>query len=192
MGGRQGRRGLRALASSNLPFSPDECRRRLPIVKNLSPKIPAASTIVCPVSVEGDVLTVAHADPLNPVIVDDLRQSPASPCKSVVARRGDPRGHRPHLRSAATAAAAIVEGMGRIDGADGDEDDQPAARHGLRGPGGASRETSSIENAERRGLRHPHRAVRGHAPVRYRIDGILYDLEAPPRRLQAAVTSRSS
>ena len=26
--------------------------------------------------------------------------------------------------------------------------------------------------------------------VRYRIDGILYDLEAPPRRLQAAVTSR--
>ena len=26
--------------------------------------------------------------------------------------------------------------------------------------------------------------------VRYRIDGILYDQEAPPRRLQAAVTSR--
>src|SRR5262249_56476652 len=26
--------------------------------------------------------------------------------------------------------------------------------------------------------------------VRYRIDGLLYDQEAPPRRLQAAVTSR--
>ena len=39
----------------------------------LAKRVSVAS--VCPVSVEGNVLTVATADPLNPVIFDDLTQS---------------------------------------------------------------------------------------------------------------------
>ena len=67
---------LRALAvQQGLAYlTRDELPSPLPIVKNLSPKYLRQYT-VCPVSVEGNVLTVATADPLNPVIVDDLGQS---------------------------------------------------------------------------------------------------------------------
>src|SRR2546430_1665596 len=66
---------LRALAQQqNLAYlSRDELPSPLPIVKNLSAKY-LRQYAVCPVSVENGQLTVATADPLNPVVVDDLRQ----------------------------------------------------------------------------------------------------------------------
>src|SRR5437870_5856974 len=76
---------LRALAQQqNLAYlTRDELPSPLPIVKNLSPKY-LRQYAVCPVSVEGNVLTVATADPLNPVIVDDLAQSTGLAVKIVV------------------------------------------------------------------------------------------------------------
>ena len=63
---------LRALAQQqNLAYlTRDELPAPLPIVKNLSPKY-LRQYAVCPVSVEGNVLTIATADPLNPIIVDE-------------------------------------------------------------------------------------------------------------------------
>src|SRR3989338_7398810 len=65
---------LRALArQQGLPFlGRDELPSPLPIVKNLSPKY-LRQYAVCPVSVEGSVLTVATADPLSPVVADAPR-----------------------------------------------------------------------------------------------------------------------
>src|SRR5438132_1129076 len=76
---------LRALAQQqNLAYlTRDELPTPLPIVKNLSPKY-LRQYAVCPVSVEGNVLTVATADPLNPIIVDDLAQSTGLTVKVVV------------------------------------------------------------------------------------------------------------
>ncbi len=55
-------------ASRISPISPaTSCPSPLPILKNLSPKY-LRQYAVCPVSVEGSLLTVATADPLNPLI----------------------------------------------------------------------------------------------------------------------------
>src|SRR2546423_1019379 len=76
---------LRAVArQQRLPYlSRDELPAPLPVLKNLSPKYLKQYT-VCPVSVEGGALTIAVADPLNPVIVDDLRQSTGLEIRVVV------------------------------------------------------------------------------------------------------------
>src|SRR5919106_3203285 len=76
---------LRAVARQRqLPFlGRDELPSPLPVVKNLSAKY-LRQYVVCPVSVDGGVLTVATAEPLNPVIADDLRQATGSPVRIVV------------------------------------------------------------------------------------------------------------
>src|SRR2546428_5492021 len=65
------------------PLFRSELPSALPVLKNLSPKY-LRQNAVCPVSVEGGLLTVATADPLNPIIVDDLRQSTGLNIKIVV------------------------------------------------------------------------------------------------------------
>src|SRR5712691_13417015 len=66
---------LKALAvQNNLPYLfRGELPSPLPVIKNLSPKY-LRQYVVCPVTVDGSLLTVATSEPLNPVIVDDLRQ----------------------------------------------------------------------------------------------------------------------
>src|SRR5919109_4587432 len=67
---------LRALArQQDLTYvAADELPSALPVLKNLSPKY-LRQNAVCPVSVDGGLLIVATADPMNPIIVDDLRQT---------------------------------------------------------------------------------------------------------------------
>src|SRR6266581_6928502 len=76
---------LKALAvQNNLPYLfRGELPSPLPVVKNLSPKY-LRQYAVCPVSVDGGLLTVATADPLNTVVVDDLRQSTGLSIRLVV------------------------------------------------------------------------------------------------------------
>ena len=76
---------LKALAvQNNLPYLfRGELPSPLPVVKNLSPKY-LRQYVVCPIAIEGGLLTVATADPLNPMIVDDLRQSTGLEVRIVV------------------------------------------------------------------------------------------------------------
>jgi len=68
----------RARAAAELAYlSRDELPVAAAIVKNLSAKYLRQYAVV-PVSVENGQLTVATADPLNPVVVDDLASSPGS------------------------------------------------------------------------------------------------------------------
>jgi general secretion pathway protein E len=183
---------LRALArQQNLAFvTADELPSALPVLKNLSPKY-LRQNAVCPVSVEGGLLTVATADPLNPIIVDDLRQStglnikivvcPADAITQAIDRTYD---------GAATPLQRIVEGMDDEGGAGDDEDVNHLRDMAFEAPvvrlvnllieGAISSEASDIH------IEPFEDTLR----IRYRIDGILYEQEAPPRRLQAAVTSR--
>src|SRR3972149_6488112 len=115
---------LRALAlQRHLPFlGRVELPSPLPLVKNLSAKYLRQYTI-CPVSIEGNVLTIATADPLDPVVVDDLRQATGLSVRLVVsvpdvtegppARTPGPPPPPPHPPTSG--------GLGRC-GAGGDED----------------------------------------------------------------------
>ncbi len=183
---------LRALAKQqNLAFlSREELPSALPLVKNLSPKYLRQYT-VCPVSVENGLLTVATADPLNPVIVDDLRQftgfnvkivvSPAEAITEAIDRTYD---------GAATPLQRIVEGMEEERGPEGDEDINHLRDMAFEAPV-VRLVNLLIESAIDGEASDIHiEPYEDTLRIRYRIDGILFDQEAPPRRLQAAVTSR--
>src|SRR5688500_5770931 len=183
---------LRALAQQqSLAYvSRDELPSPLPILKNLSPKY-LRQYAACPVSVEGALLTVAMADPTNPMIVDDLRQftgltvkvvvSPAEAITEAIDRTYD---------GVASPLQRIVEGMDDEGGGEGDEDVSHLRDMAFEAPV-VRLVNLLVENALSSEASDIHiEPFEDTLRIRYRIDGILYEQEAPPRRLQAAVTSR--
>jgi general secretion pathway protein E len=183
---------LRALArQQNLTYiGRDELPSALPVLKTLSAKY-LKTYAVCPVSVEGGLLTVATADPLNPVIVDDLRQSTGLSVKLVVSPEDAVIDAIDRTyEGAATPLQRIVEGMDDDTGADGDEDIAHLRDMAFEAPV-VRLVNLLIENAIAAEASDIHiEPFEDTLRIRYRVDGILYDQEAPPRRLQAAVTSR--
>src|SRR5262245_28886187 len=181
----------RALAKQwRVPFlSAEDVPFTLPVLKNLSPKY-LRQYEACPVSLEGNTLSVATADPSNPLLVDELRQTLGLQIKLCVAPQDAVLAAIERTYGASTAMQKIVEGMGGVDEGEREEDitqlrdmafDAPVVRLvNLLIEEAVAAEASDIHiEPSEENLR-----------VRYRIDGILYDLESPPRRLQAAVTSR--
>jgi general secretion pathway protein E len=179
---------LPSLAAEDMPAA-------APLIKALSPHY-LRHYVACPVAVEGTTVTVACADPTDPLLVDDLRlflgsdvrlcRAPAEAILETITRTYE----------GGTALQKIVDGIGPADPAGGAAveaapDDVTLLRDmALEAPVvrlvnllideavGADASDIHVEPFEE-SLR-----------VRYRIDGLLYDQEAPPRRLQAAVTSR--
>jgi type II secretion system protein E len=183
---------LRGLAvQAGLPFlTREEVPSALPVIKNLSPKY-LRQYVACPVALEGGTVTVATADPTSPVLLDDLRQSLGPGVRICVA---PPEAileaiERTYGVDSATPLQKIVEGIAQVDG-EVEEDvthlrdlafEAPVVRLvNLLIEDAVTAEASDIH------VEPFEDALR----VRYRIDGILYDQESPPRRLQAALTSR--
>ena len=174
--------GLAFMAAEDLPTTP-------PIIKHLSPKY-LRQYVACPIATDGTTVTVATADPANPMLLDDLRHmlglrvtlcvAPATAILEAIER----------AYGASTPLQKIVEGIGSAEGGEGEEDVNQLRDMAFEAPvvrlvnllieEAVAAEASDIhiEPSEER-LR-----------VRYRIDGILYDRESPPRKLQAALTSR--
>jgi general secretion pathway protein E len=176
-------RGLAYLSRDELP-SP------LPVIKNLSPKY-LRQYAVCPVSVEGSLLTVATADPLNPLIADDLRQSTGLDVKLVVSHpEAITEAIDRTYEGVATPLQRIVEGMDEDRTVEADEDVNHLRDMAFEAPV-VRLVNLLVENAIDSGASDIHiEPFEDTLRIRYRIDGILFEQEAPPRRLQAAVTSR--
>jgi general secretion pathway protein E len=184
---------LRALAAQqDLPYlSRDEMPSALPVLKNLSAKY-LRTYAVCPVSVEGGLMTVATSDPRNPVVLDDLRQTTGLSIKLVIS---SPEAiteaiDRTYDGANASALQRIVEGMDEERGGEGDEDVSHLRDMAFEAPV-VRLVNLLVENAITAEASDIHiEPFEDTLRIRYRIDGILYEQEAPPRRLQAAVTSR--
>jgi general secretion pathway protein E len=163
----------------------------LPVLKNLSAKY-LRTYAVCPVSVEGGLMTVATSDPRNPVVLDDLRQTTGLSVKLVIS---SPEAiteaiDRTYDGANASALQRIVEGIDEERGGEGDEDVSHLRDMAFEAPV-VRLVNLLVENAITAEASDIHiEPFEDTLRIRYRIDGILYDQEAPPRRLQAAVTSR--
>ena len=184
---------LRALAlQQNLPYVwREELPSSVPVLKNVSAKY-LREARVCPLSIEGNVLTVASADPLNPIVADELRQATGLSVKVVVSSlAGIQEVIDRSYDGAATPLQRIVEGMeedGR--GGEGDEDVNTLRDMAFEAPV-VRLVNLLVENAISAEASDIHiEPFEDTLRIRYRVDGILYEQEAPPRRLQAAVTSR--
>ena len=183
---------LRALAlQQNLPYVwREELPSSVPVLKNVSAKYLRESR-VCPLSIEGSVLTVASADPLNPIVADELRQATGLSVKVVVSSvAGILEAIDRTYDGAATPLQRIVEGMDEDGGADGDEDVNTLRDMAFEAPV-VRLVNLLVENAISAEASDIHiEPFEDTLRIRYRVDGILYEQESPPRRLQAAVTSR--
>jgi type II secretion system protein E len=182
---------LQALALSlDLPYLfAEEFPTVAPAVRALTPKY-LQKYLACPVALDDGVLTVATADPLNPLLVEDLRQATGLEIRIAVST---PRA----ILEAIDCMYGTVSPLGRI--ADAVEDEPPEA---LEEDLDRVRDMASeapvvrlvnllIENALAADASDIHiEPFEDTLRVRYRIDGLLYDQESPPRRLRDAVTSR--
>jgi general secretion pathway protein E len=171
-------------------LSRDEIPATIPVVKNLSVKY-LRQYGVCPLSVDGGVLTVATADPLNPVITDDLRQATGLQLRVVVSPLDAITDALDRAyEGAATPLQRIVEGMEDDRAADADEDVNHLRDMAFEAPV-VRLVNLLVENAITARASDIHvEPFEDTLRIRYRIDGVLFDQESPPRRLQAAVTSR--
>jgi len=181
---------LRALAEQNgLPYlQAEELPTAPPIIKNLSPKY-LRQYVSCPIALDGSNVTVATADPSNPLLLDELRQTIGGRVALCVAPAPAILEAIERAYGASTPLQKIVEGIGGEAG-ENEEDVNQLRDMAFEAPvvrlvnllieEAVTSEASDIhvEPSEER-LR-----------VRYRIDGVLYDRESPPRKLQAALTSR--
>jgi general secretion pathway protein E len=185
---------LRALATQHgLPFmAADELPGTPPIVKNLSSKYLRQYT-ACPVALDGTTVTVATADPANPLLLDDLRQTLGLRVKLCVAPPAAILEAIERAHGASTALQKIVEGMGTAEaGGEGDREEDVNQLRDMAFEAPVVRMVSLlIDEAVASQASDIHiEPFEERLRIRYRIDGILYDRESPPRRLQAALTSR--
>jgi general secretion pathway protein E len=170
----------------------DDFPEVLPFFKSLSARY-LREQRACPILVEGSVVIVAVADPTNPLLVDDLRHALGMDVELRVAPADTILAGVERTYEAATVLQKIVEGIGTTasEGEGESEEDigqlrdmafeAPVVRLvNLLIDGALEAEASDIH------IEPFEDSLR----VRYRVDGLLYDQESPPRRLQAALTSR--
>jgi general secretion pathway protein E len=185
---------LKALATQqDLPWlDAEELPSTPPALKELSPKY-LRQYLACPIAVEGATVTLATADPTNPLLLDDLQQTLPFVIKLCVAPGPAILEAIERAYGANTAIQKIVEGMGSA--ADErhpePEDDVNHLRDMAFEAPVVRLVNLLIEEALAADASDIHiEPFEDSLRVRYRIDGLLYDQEAPPRRLQAALTSR--
>jgi general secretion pathway protein E len=185
---------LRALAARHrLRFFPaGELPETLPMVKSLSPKY-LRHYVACPIAIDGGVVTVATADPANAVLLDDLRQNLGPTVRICVAPAAAILAAIERTYEAGTALQKIVDDI--EPGAMAPEGEPDADIGQLRDMASEAPVVRLvnllIEEAVARDASDVHiEPSEDTLRVRYRIDGLLYDQEAPPRGLQAALTSR--
>jgi general secretion pathway protein E len=185
---------LKALAvQQELPWvEAEELPSTPPALKELSPKY-LRQYVACPIAVEGATVTVATADPTNPLLLDELQQSVRLAIKLCVAPGPAILEAIERAYGANTAIQKIVEGMGpAADERHPEPEDDVNHLRDMAFEAPVVRLVNLlIEEALAADASDIHiEPFEDSLRVRYRIDGLLYDQEAPPRRLQAALTSR--
>ena len=147
-----------------------------------------------PVALENGILTLSMTDPLDTATLDSIRQATGYPLKSVLGAESEIIDALERFYgSAASTLGRIIEGI------DADEIEN------------LSDEIEDIEQLKDLASEAPvirlvnlliSKAIENRASdihiepfekdlkVRYRIDGILHDVESPPKKLKAAVISR--
>ena len=183
---------LKALAEQNgMAFmTAEEIPTTPPILKNLSPKY-LRQSVACPIAIEGTTVTVATADPTDPLLLDELQQTLPLTIRLCVAPAPAILEAIERAYGASTALQKIVEGMGAADRQGDPEDDVGHLRDMAFEAPVVRLVNLLLEGALAADASDIHiEPFEDSLRVRYRVDGLLYDQEAPPRRLQAALTSR--
>lgn len=171
--------------------------KEMKIPKEVTEKVPASVAkiyTIIPVSYEGDVLTVAITDPLKVSVFDDLRFILGMNIKSAIASEED-----------------IIDAIRRHYGAEGETIEDILGVFGEKMEIMAPEEMEDVTTLQELASRAPVikllnmimlQAVKEKASdihfepfeqeykVRYRVDGVLYEVARPPKNLSLGLASR--
>jgi general secretion pathway protein E len=177
-----------------LPFvGREEFPSSPPFLKNLSPHYMRQYRF-CPLAVDNGTLTIACADPLDPVPVDELRSVLGLDVRQAVAT--EPailEAIERYFGSGSTAVQKVIETIRDDDwtGEEGGSEDVNSLRDMAFDAPVVRLVNLLIENAVTASASDIHiEPFEDNLRVRYRIDGVLFDAETPPKRLRAAISSR--
>ena len=178
--------GLPYVRQEEFPTSP-------PFLRSLSPQYMRQYRF-CPLSAENATLLIACADPADPVPADELRATLGLEVRQAVA--AEPvilEAIERYFGSGSTAVQKVIETIRDEEGA-GDEaggEDLTSLRDMAFDAPVVRLVNLLIENAVTGNASDIHiEPFEDNVRVRYRIDGVLFDAETPPKRLKAAITSR--
>jgi general secretion pathway protein E len=142
---------------------------------------------------EGQTLALVMADPSDVYTVDSVRMRLGCPVKVYLGDAGEIAKALDHYYGSGTAMDRIIRDIATEGDESGQGDDADVAHlKDLASEAPVIRLVNLViaKAAEDRASDIHVEPFEGLLRVRYRIDGILVDREAPPRRLQAAVISR--
>jgi general secretion pathway protein E len=165
-----------------------------PFLQRLSPQYMRQYRF-CPLTVEDGVLVVACADPTDPTVVDELRGALGLDVRLAVAMESSIlEAIDRYFGAGSTAVQKVIETMGEDDRGDdggGGGEDLTSLRDMAFDAPVVRLVNLLIENAIKANASDVHiEPFEDTLRIRYRIDGVLFDAETPPKRLRAAITSR--
>ncbi len=146
-----------------------------------------------PVALENNVLTLAMTDPQDDGTLDLVRQSTGFTVKAVLGAESEIMDVlEKFYGSAASTLGRIIEGIddGNIDSLEEIEDIEQLKDLASEAPVIRLVNLVISKAIEGRASDIHIEPFEKDLKVRYRIDGILYDVESPPKKLKAAIISR--
>jgi general secretion pathway protein E len=163
-----------------------------PFLQRLSPQYMRQYRF-CPLAVENGALVVVCADPTDPTVVDELRGALGLDIRLAVATETSIlEAIERYFGAGSTAVQKVIETMGEEDRGDETSGEDLSSLRDMAFDAPVVRLVNLlIENAIKANASDVHiEPFEDTLRVRYRIDGVLFDAETPPKRLRAAITSR--
>ena len=163
-----------------------------PFLQRLSPQYMRQYRF-CPLAVENGALVVACADPTDPTVVDELRGALGLDVRLAAATETSIlEAIERYFGAGSTAVQKVIETMGEDDrGEEASGEDLTSLRDMAFDAPVVRLVNLLVENAIKANASDVHiEPFEETLRVRYRIDGVLFDAESPPKRLRAAITSR--
>ena len=154
---------------------------------------------IFPVSRDGATLTIAMTDPSNVFAIDDVKFMTGYEVKPVIASETAIKEAITKHYEQSDALQTVVDSMAGIDG-EGldlihDEEEEDVDESNLKNAGEEAPVVKLVNlilgEAILRGASDIHmEPYEKSYRIRYRVDGVLYDVMQPPARLKAALSSR--
>jgi general secretion pathway protein E len=173
-------------------ISRDEFPSSPPFLQRLSPQYMRQYRF-CPLAVEDGALIVVCADPTDPTVVDELRGALGLDVRRAVATETSIlEAIERYFGAGSTAVQKVIETISDDErGDDASGEDLTSLRDMAFDAPVVRLVNLLIENAIKANASDIHiEPFEDSLRVRYRIDGVLFDAETPPKRLRAAITSR--
>jgi len=178
--------GIRAVGEAEYPPAP--------VVENVLTHRFMKQCKVVPIALAGNFLTLAMTDPLDQATLDSVRQATGFELKPLLGAESEiMEAIEKYYGSAASTFGRIIEGFDEENIENlADEIDDIEQLKDLASEAPVIRLVNLIMQRaiETRASDIHIEPFEKDLKVRYRIDGILHDVESPPKKLKAAVISR--